>query len=322
MKQEIIDSALESFKQTTGIEATFNEQGPLSGVLKFDWSGSTHIFTVEIRQEIRNYQLSQIESHYQENEQYLIVVHRLFPKIKEELRQKGVSYLEANGNMHLKKQGLFLFVDTQKPLSSKQSKGNRAFTKTGLKVLFYLLQHKEAIHLPQRELASLTQVALGTIPQVLDGLKEAGYLLPLNRKTYVWENRKELLDRWVTEYATLLRPKLWKGRYALHENWEAIPLERSRTVWGGEPAADRLTHHLRPEKFLLYTKENRMDLIKNYKLMPDKNGEVYVLDMFWKHNEDTTIPPLLVYADLMLEGGKRNKETAEKIYHEYIEPNL
>jgi hypothetical protein len=25
---------------------------------------------------------------------------------------------------------------------------------------------------------------------------------------------------------------------------------------------------------------------------------------------------------LMLEGGKRNKETAEKIYHEHIEPNL
>ena len=95
-----------------------------------------------------------------------------------------------------------------------------------------------------------------------------------------------------------------------------------KTVWGGEAAADMLTNHLRPEKFLIYTKENRMDLIKNYRLMPDKNGEVEVLDMFWNKTEGLTAPPIVVYADLMLEGGKRNKETAVKIYNEYIEPNL
>jgi hypothetical protein len=65
-----------------------------------------------------------------------------------------------------------------------------------------------------------------------------------------------------------------------------------------------------------------MDLIKNYRLMPDKNGEIEVLDMFWNPTEGKTAPPLLVYTELMLEGGKRNKETAEKIYNEYIQPNL
>ncbi|MDD4729925.1 MAG: type IV toxin-antitoxin system AbiEi family antitoxin [Dysgonamonadaceae bacterium] len=29
-----------------------------------------------------------------------------------------------------------------------------------------------------------------------------------------------------------------------------------------------------------------------------------------------------MYADLLLEGGKRNNETAEIIYNEYIQPNL
>ena len=56
--------------------------------------------------------------------------------------------------------------------------------------------------------------------------------------------------------------------------------------------------------------------------MPDKNGEIEVLDLFWKQEDGKTAPPLLVYVDLMLEGGKRNKETAEKIYNEYIKPNL
>ena len=99
-------------------------------------------------------------------------------------------------------------------------------------------------------------------------------------------------------------------------------LNNTNTFWGGEPAADLLTNHLRPEKFLIYTRENRMELMKNYRLMPDKNGEIEVLGLFWKQEDGKTVPPLLVYVDLMLEGGKRNKETAEIIYNEYIKPNL
>lgn len=322
MEQEIVHKALDALNQTTGIQATYKEKDPLGGVLEFTFNGVAYAFTIEVKQELRTHQLPQIENYFHSHDNFLLIANRLFPKIKEELRQKEIPYLEANGNIFLKKDGLFLLVDTQKPLDIEKNKGNRAFTKTGLKVLFYLLQHKDAIHLPQRELADLTRVALGNIPQVMDGLKETGYLMPLNNKTFVWENRKALLERWIAEYATVLRPKLVKERYTLKANWQEIQFQNHKTVWGGEPAADLLTNHLRPEKFLIYTKENRMDLIKNYKLMPDKNGEVEVLEMFWKENEGKTAPPLLVYADLMQEGGKRNTETAEKIYDEYIQPNL
>lgn len=323
MEQEIVQIALENLKQLTGILATWKNTGPLDGKLDITVNGQMHTFMTEVKREVRTHQLPQIEECFFRNDAFMLLANRLFPRIKEELRHRHIPYLEANGNIYLKTEGLFLFVDTQKPiLDLGKRKGNRAFTKTGLKVLFYLLQHKDAINLPQRELADLTNVALGNIPQVIDGLKETGYLIPLNNKNYVWENRKALLDRWIGEYDTRLRPRLMKERYALKGNWETIAFDNTKTVWGGEPAADLLTNHLRPEKFLIYTQENRMDLIKNYKLMPDKNGEVEVLEMFWKENHGKTAPPFLVYADLILEGGKRNKETAEKIYHEYIQPNL
>lgn len=322
MKQEIAFKALEALMQTTGIQATYQENGQLDGVLEFTLNRAHHIFMVVVKQELRMYQLPEIENYFHRYGNFLLIAHRIFPKIKEELRKKDIPYLEVNGNFFLKKEGLFLFIDTQRPLEVEKNKGNRAFTKTGLKVVFYLLQNKEAINLPQRELAEVTQVALGNIPQVLDGLKETGYLISLNTKTLLWENRKALLDRWVEEYATILRPKLVKGRYTLRTNWQNIVFQTPKTVWGGEPAADLLTHHLRAEKFLIFTKENRLELIKNYGLMPDKNGEVEVLEMFWKENQHDIAPPVIVYADLMLTGGKRNKETAEKIYHDYIEPNL
>jgi len=322
MKQEIVHIALENLKQTTGIQTFFQNKKPLDGVLEMAVNGLKHIFTVEVKRELRAHQLPEVEDYYHRYKDFMLIANRIFPKIKEELREKGIAYLEANGNIYLKKDDLFLFIDTQKPLGIEKTKGNRAFTKTGLKVVFYLLQHKEAINLTQRELADLTDVALGNIPQVINGLKETGYLIPLNNKTYVWENRKVLLERWIAEYATVLRPKLVKERYTLKGNWQEIPFDNQKTVWGGEPAADLLTNHLRPEKFLIYTKENRMDMIKNYRLIPDKNGEVEVLEMFWNINKTKTAPPIVVYADLMLEGGKRNKETAVKIYNEYIEPNL
>ena len=322
MEQEIADIALQNLNQIVGIQAKWSKKGPLDGVLELKMDNRKHIFRVKVLREIRTYQLHQIEDDFRKNEHFLLLANRLFPKIKEELRQKGIPYLEANGNIYVKKGGLFLFVDSQKPLEIEKNKGNRAFTKTGLKVLFYLLQHKEAIQLTQRALAENANVGLGNIPQVIEGLKETGYLLSLNNKTYIWENKKALFERWIAEYATVLRPKLVKERYTIKGNWQEIKFDTQKTVWGGEPAADQLTRHLRPEKFLIYTKENRMELIKKYKLMPDKNGAVEVLDMFWKINTNKTAPPILVYTDLILEGGKRNKETAQKIYNEYIQPNL
>jgi hypothetical protein len=84
-----------------------------------------------------------------------------------------------------------------------------------MKVLFHLLQNKEAIHLTHRKLADQAQVGLGNILQVIDGLRKTGFLVPLNKKTYVWENRMVLLERWIAEYATVLRPKLIRDRYPL-----------------------------------------------------------------------------------------------------------
>jgi hypothetical protein len=322
MEQEIINRALEALNLTTGIQTLFKHQETLDGELEMILNGHKHQFLIKVKKELGTHQLPQIVEFHKSHDNFLLIANRLNSKVKKDLREIGIPYIEANGNVFVKKDGNFLLVDTQKALEIEKVKGNRAFTKTGLKVVFYLLQHKEAINLPQREIAALTNVALGNIPQVLDGLKETGYLIPLKSKTFVWENREALLYRWIEEYKTELRPRLIKERYSLKQKWEQIKFDHRKTDWGGDPAADLITHHLRPERFLIYTTENRLDLIKNHHFMPNKNGEVEVLEMFWKDNQSETAPKLLVYADLILEGGKRNKETADKIYEEYIKSIL
>lgn len=323
MNKETINTALGNLADVTGIKGFWKHKGPLDGMLQIFVREQSYDFQVKIFNEIRGHNIVHPEEFQNTKEPVILLANRIFPKIKQELRYKNIPYIETNGNIFLNRGNTYLLVDTQKPVTTEKQTGNRAFTKTGLKVVFHLLRNKEDINLPQRQLAEKTNVALGNIPQVIEGLKETGYLVPLKKRRFVWEKRKELLERWINEYATALKPKLRKGRYKTPGNVREIKFDNHLTVWGGEPAADILTNYLRPEKYILYTRETRNELMKNYRLIPDNEGEIEVFEKFWEDSEtQPTAPPILIYVDLLLEGGKRNIETAQMIFHEYIEPNL
>lgn len=321
MGEEIIRTGLNNLFLSTGINGRFMPEGDLDGKLHFSLEGKEFDLVVEVKKELRRHQLLQLDHYSNRHKNFMVIAEHIFPKIKKELRDMGIAYLEANGNLFIKNEGIYLFIDTNKTAIVKKETANRAFTKTGLKVVFHLLHNKELINTTQREIADTAGVGLGNIPQVINGLKETGYLIQYRKQEYVWENRKELLDRWINEYATELRPKLFRGTYTFKKDWQNLELDIQHTVWGGEPAADKLTNYLRPEHFIIYTNEKQSDLIRNYHVVPQTNGEVEVLELFWKPDNEVA-PPIMIYAELMLKGGKRNKETAEKIYNEYIEPIL
>ncbi|MBL6447286.1 hypothetical protein JMN32_13285 [Fulvivirga sp. 29W222] len=64
MEKEVIQVALENLHKTVGIEAFWQNNGPLDGVLNFTLNGQVFTFVVEIKREPRTYQLQQIEEHY------------------------------------------------------------------------------------------------------------------------------------------------------------------------------------------------------------------------------------------------------------------
>lgn len=323
MEQEILNTAFENLRNTAGIKARRVKNTPLDGTICLEIDNQEIQFVIEIKRELRQHQLQQIELYHKDNQNLLVIAENIFPKIKNQFRKLGIAYLEANGNIFIKTNQKFVFIDTNKKKAIRKEKSNRAFTKTGLKVLFQFLMNPKLINEPHRKIAKEANVGLGNIPLVIDGLKETGYLIALDGKNYVWNNKIDLLDRWINEYATELRPKTVIGRYKIPEQWKKLNLNNEITVWGGEPAADILTEYIRPEKLLLHTKENQINLIKNYRIIPDKEGDMEVLEMFWpKNKNETTAPPILVYAELMIQGGKRNEEVAKLIFNEFIEPNI
>lgn len=325
---DIAEVAIENLKNNAGITGKWknNKLKGIDGAIELQVNGIKYVFNAEVVNELRNHQMAAIKEKATANPPLIIIAKHLFPKIKEELRHLNIAYLETSGNIYAKAGDMMVWVDAQRPLKQEKEKLNRAFTKTGLKVIFHFLLDEELINKPYREIANRTEAALGNINYIVNGLKEMGYLLMITRHRYVFNNKKDLFNKWITAYAEKLRPTLKVGTFKFlkeddFRNWKNLPLRCEKTWWGGEPAADLLTHYLQPAELTLYTIESRKELIKNYRLIPDENGNVTVFKKFWNYNDvnDNITPPLLIYADLMQTRDRRCIETATKIYEEFLQ---
>lgn len=323
MEKDIIHIAIERLKETLRQKVYWTADEILDGTITIEFNNHKFKIPVEVKNEFRKHHVQQLTQKLLDNNlnEVMVIANKILPNAKEELRNTNIAYLETNGNLYIKTDYVWLWIDNNKPLKIQKELGNRAFTKAGLKVLFQFIIDKNLVNQPHRTIANKANVALGNIPLIINGLKETGFLLHLNKREYLWKDRKVLINRWITEYEIKLKPSLLKGKFKLRKNWNELNLKTGVTLWGGEPAGDILTNHLRPEVFTLYTNEDRVNLLKNYLLAPDLEGDVEVYEMFWKKDDDfQTAPPFLVYADLILADNKRCRETAKIIFDEFIEP--
>jgi hypothetical protein len=130
--------------------------------------------------------------------------------------------------------------------------------------------------------------------------------------------RERLLARWVQDYAARLRPKLQLARYrakALDWTAEIMPQDYGYLL-GGEPAAQRMTGHLRPGTATFYGERANTQLMIDQRLQPDLTGNVEIMERFWNFQTPVAgmVPPILVYADLLAIGDPRCIEVAKEMY--------
>lgn len=325
---EIVTQAISHLTVHAGITGEWKEMDKeIDGTLWLQMENNNIQFFVEVKKELREYQLPKILEMARFYQPMMVVAERIFPNIKEKLRENKIGYLDGAGNIYLNTDSNYIWLEGHKNIEPEKPVNNRAFTKTGLKTVFYLLLEKNAINQPYRTLADASNVALGNIKNVIEGLKETGFILPINEKKMLIQNKKALLDRWIAGYRETLKPSLYLGNYKFfnpHNNSRQInriPLEQGKTVWGGEPAAEILTNYLNPKILTIYTTENRNIFIPLWKLIPDLNGNIQIYEKFWKYDTNENLrlaPDLLIYADLMITDDPRCIETAKMIYDKYL----
>jgi hypothetical protein len=253
----------------------------------------------------------------------LLVTDYLTPTLADVLKERNIAFLDAAGNAYLNHPPLFVWVKGEKPTQTlpTASVTTRTFNPSGLQVLFPLLCNPNWTNHPYREIAKLAGVAHGTVGWVLAELPKLGFMAEVGGKRRLLQPER-LLQQWVEAYARTLRPKLLLGRFHTDTlDWHrTIDPGKYGFLLGGEPAAARLTDHLRPGTVTLYGPKLEPRLLLDQRLRADPKGNVEILRRFWKFdNEEPLIVPLpLVYADLLAIGDARCLETAKLLYGDIV----
>lgn len=245
------------------------------------------------------------------------------------LKEAGIPFLDTAGNAYLAWPGFFVFITGRPPPAGleipKPPRTPRLFNPTGLQVLFVLLARPEYVNRPYRDIAEAAGVALGTVGWVMADMKGHGYFIDLGKEGKRLQQRAKLLDEWAGAYARQLYPRRNTRRFDAESPdwWKTADLRQFNALWGGDVAGDRLTGYLKPgEVTIYYAKGMHGPLLQAHHMRADPEGEITLVETFWNFPptaaEKDTVPPLLVYADLMATGDPRAIETAKLIHERYL----
>lgn len=129
-EREIIETALEAFEEETGLRTawTTTDRQQVDGELDifFDHPKPLHLY-IEVKTEVRPHHLDAIIRQNQENGPLIVMAEYILPKVKTELQQQDIPYIETTGNAFLRKPHYFILIDIKKEVTPTKEV-NRAFT--------------------------------------------------------------------------------------------------------------------------------------------------------------------------------------------------
>jgi hypothetical protein len=236
----------------------------------------------------------------------LVATEYLSTAVLQACRSLGVNAADASGNVCLAWDGLVVFVSGRPRLSRPSER--LGWTAAAVHVGLLALVDPQLLNGSYRAISKSADVSLGSVGSALEWLHERGYV-STSKTERVVKRPADLLDEWTVAYSARLRPRLNSQRFA----WPMVPPKWWRTAdvapacWSGEVGAAVLQRELRPVGATLYVAAtSRVDmvrrLVKQYRLVPDLNGSVEILDQFWNlegNSKKSVAPWPLVYADLV-----------------------
>ena len=333
MENEILQYAIEAFKKNVALPVEIEKEAEVTvqnlkidRLLRIMVQGTELRFYAEVKTNITKagiglILLQKAKFPYQ----ILLVTRYVTAQMAEWLKQDNIQFIDTAGNTYINQPPLYIFVKGNKPLDIFcHAPLKRAFRPSGLRVIYAFLCNPGLENKTYRNIAEVADVALGTVGWIIRDLKEMGYLLDMGKRGYKLIKKEDLLNRWVINYPEKLRPKLVLGHFRGSNGWwKQKTLNPIYTQWGGEVAAAKLMKYLKPQVITIYTTLQQLNplLIEN-RLKKDPEGDIEILNRFWVPLEmwqyEDVVHPILIYADLMATGNKRNIETARMIYEKYL----
>lgn len=335
-EQEILDAALNAFREATGLEI---EKGPLElvtkrqkvdAVVQLKAADRAIDYLADIKPTLTATAVGRFAHEIKDQPvKWLIVTTYVPTYLAKKMRDLGTEFIDTVGNAYVNEPPILIFTHGNRPPKEPLVGTEEGmFGRAGLRVVFALLCKKELEGARYREIAGAANVALGTVAGVMNDLTQQQYMVEMGGRGRRLVKKKELLDKWTTAYAERIRQKRLIGRYTADRInfWQDVDLTRYHAQWGGEVAANKMVHYLKPEIITIYTRRPVNELVLDLKLRRNEEGKVELRERFWRfengHVAKDLVPPLLVYADLLATADARSVETAKMVYNEYLQRHL
>jgi len=244
------------------------------------------------------------------------------------LAENDISYVDLRGSCHIDLGGRYVArIQGQRGGRSTIAKALRT---PSYRVLFAVLARPSLIGVPVRTLAVAAGVSRQPVVTLRERLLDLGLILK-GAKGFMWapQGQKRALDLWLAGYSTSVRQGLLVGTYqtpdadpaALEERLAPILHQVGPWRWGGGAASHRLTGFFRGEKTVVHVADAPADLQRRLRAVPAADGRLVVLRSPGPLGLEGTLPdtahPLLVYTELLTDGGERAREAAQELAEQY-----
>lgn len=331
----LIAKALDELNSSAGIYGeTLSEEIPdTDATVQLHVGGKKLRYACEVKNKVDRYSLllDVIERHGADRNT-LLVSSPLSQEMANRCRELGLQFIDTAGNAYIHDgKGVYIYVAGRRANEDLRVVANDAtMTPAALRLMFAFLADPSLLNAPYRDFSIPAMVSTGAISKAFDTLEARRLIGKTDEGKRMILSPQLFLKEWASGYASRLKPKLKKIRFAIDDldnfrkNWN--PGFRL-SAWGGEVGATYLTKHLHPEDCTVYIDmddpHTLRDMVRQFRLRADPEGRIEVVGMFWNSNYFAdwfpTVPPHLIYADLVATQDSRNIAAAQQIASKVVE---
>lgn len=247
--------------------------------------------------------------------------------LAQRFQKTGVNFVDLAGNCHVQI-GDRYYAHVEGRRAEQSSISTRALRAPAYQVLFVLLARSDLLGATARAIALAAGVSPQTVLDTKRRLLELRMLVSPKKPSWAPRGWRAALDFFVDGFATTLAPSLVLGRFRARERTaaeqDAFFAERLGETttwrWGGGAACQRLTGYYRGDSTVIYVEAAPKPA--QLQLIADDDGRILIArqpcPVAFESPNDTTVHPLLVYADLLAERNDRATEAAGEIFDRYL----